>query len=101
MKPTTRQGICEVAAFVVLLILATWIVCALSGCGASSGADGPTERANGQPLDAISYEPPAWLYKCVAQWRVTDRTSGDSWWLLRMSDGELVVLPIEEGGTNG
>jgi hypothetical protein len=52
-----------------------------------------TEHANGMPLDAISYDPPAWMPSCYKAYRIYDRTSGQQWWVLVMGNG-YVVLPI-------
>lgn len=56
-----------------------------------------TVAQNGMPLDAISYDAPAWMPGCCRSYRVYDRTNGEQWWLLVMNDG-YVVLPI--GGTH-
>lgn len=48
---------------------------------------------NGCPLDSVRYESPTFGFDC---YRVTDRISGESWWLVRMgSPSEWVVMPIE------
>ncbi len=100
MNRRHREAACEVAAFVVVLALLTWIVCALTGCAGGASSSGPAcEYAPGQPLDAIRYEPPTWTRDCGEQYRVTDRTSGKSWWLLRMYGGQWVVLPAD--GSDG
>lgn len=61
-----------------------------------------TEHANGMPLDAIEYDPPAWIPWCGRAYMVCDRMSGQQWWLLVMEnqdmhgrrDASYVVLPI-------
>lgn len=53
-----------------------------------------TEHADGMPLDAISYDPPAWMHGCYETYRVYDRTNGEQWWVLVMGNG-YVVLPID------
>lgn len=53
------------------------------------------ERANGMPLDVVAYDPPAWFYRCSEVYKIYDRSSGHSWWLLRMSNASYVVLPSE------
>lgn len=57
-----------------------------------------TEHTDGMPLDAISYDPPAWMPVCEDVYRVYDRTNGRQWWLLRMTSGQYVVLPIGDVG---
>ena len=52
-----------------------------------------TEHANGMPLDAISYDPPAWMPTCESVYMICDRTTGERWWLLRMTSGQYVELP--------
>ena len=60
-----------------------------------------TEHANGMPLDAISYDPPAWLPECYKAYRIYDRTNGQQWWVLAIDDygvgTDWVVLPIGDG----
>ena len=52
------------------------------------------EHANGCPLDAIAYDAPKFASGWNDAYKVTDRFSGQSWWMVRM-DGKWVVLPIE------
>ena len=53
------------------------------------------------PLDAIEYDPPAWLPGCCETYRVYDRTNGQQWWVLAIQNGKFdmsyVVLPIGDG----
>ena len=57
---------------------------------------------SGCPLDAFAYDTPAFsngdgdLQGTV--YKVVDRTTGDSWWLVMMN-GKWVVLPINREGT--
>ena len=55
-----------------------------------------TPTAGGCPLDAVSYDAPVWMPECTRCQRVTDRITGKSWWMLTMSDGTHVVLPLDE-----
>ena len=55
-----------------------------------------TPTAGACPLDAISYVPPVWMPECVRCQRVTDRITGCRWWLLTMSDGSHVILPLDD-----
>lgn len=55
-------------------------------------------RRNGCPLDAIEYDPPVCMHDCVSCMRVTDRLSGESWWVLETAKYGRVVLPI--GGSD-
>lgn len=49
-----------------------------------------TRTENGQPLDAIVYRSPTFADGSYA-YRVHDRQTGDSWWLIEM-DGQWVAL---------
>jgi hypothetical protein len=71
------------AAFAVSAAL-TAILC---GC-----AQTETQYASGQPLDATRYHAPAWMPECSDSLHVVDRTTGHGWWVLRMRDGQYVVL---------
>lgn len=51
-------------------------------------------RRGGCPLDAIEYDPPVFMADCVGCMRVTDRLSGESWWVLDTAKYGRVVLPI-------
>lgn len=53
------------------------------------------EHANGCPLDAVVYDAPKFTSSWNNVYKVTDRFSGQSWWLVRM-DGKWVVLPITD-----
>lgn len=57
-------------------------------------------RENGMPLDAIEYDPPAWMPWCGRAYMVCDRKSGQQWWLLVMEnrgmDVSYVVLPLNK-----
>ena len=55
-------------------------------------------RRNGCPLDAIEYDTPVFMHDCVSCLRVTDRLSGESWWVLETAKYGRVVLPI--GGSD-
>ena len=55
-----------------------------------------TPTAGGCPLDAVSYDAPVWMPECTRCQRVTDRITGKRWWMLTMSDGSHVVLPLDE-----
>ena len=79
---------CFTLALVVVIL-----VFGLRGCS----PDKPTTPTAGAcPLDAISYVPPVWMTECTRCQRVTDRITGKSWWMLTMSDGTHVVLPLDE-----
>ena len=90
------------------LVAAIAVAIALCGCvpivsAAQLPETPPTDviedmpRQNGMPLDAISYDPPAWMPTCENAYKICDRTTDDSWWLLRMTSGQYVVLPIGDG----
>ena len=58
-------------------------------------------RQNGMPLDAISYDTPAWMPGCYEAYRIYDRANGQQWWVLAIQNGKYdtsyVVLPIGDG----
>jgi len=56
--------------------------------------DKPT-RAGGCPLDAITYDSPKFADGDDA-YKVTDRLTGQEWWLVRMQDGNWIALLICE-----
>lgn len=94
--------------FVVAGALAATMALSLCGCKTSVGeiseGDEPVETAPGSPLDAVAYEAPAFAEPGYHAYRVTDRQSGESWWLVCMgNEGEKrsavwVALPIEGDG---
>ena len=55
-------------------------------------------RRNGCPLDAIEYDTPVFWDDCSRCLRVTDRLSGESWWVLDTAEHGRVVLPM--GGSD-
>lgn len=97
-----------IALVIIACVTAIGLTCQLASCGHDTiskeieGAikqtvqDVPVqvEHANGCPLDAVAYDAPAFADCGSKSFRVTDRFSGASWWLLRMR-GEWFVLPIE------
>lgn len=86
----------------VIAICVVAIVAVLScGCSSRVNAD---NKASGQPLDShtvTEYDRPAWLPACDHAYKVTDRESGQQWWLLVMHEHtdleSYVALPIERG----
>mgnify|MGYP007122037843 CR=1 FL=1 len=99
-------------ALAIMVIVVAACVLALCGCVPIEDVDAAmlppeetvaTEHANGMPLDAIEYDPPAWMPWCGRAYRVCDRTTGDEWWLLVMESQDMhgrhdvsyVVLPID------
>ena len=68
----------------------------LRGCTPDQPTTAPTPTAGGCPLDAVSYDTPVWMPECTRCRRVTDRITGRRWWLLTMSGGSHVVLPIDD-----
>ena len=90
---STGDKLCMVAFAVIAFALMVAFVLYVPNTRAAT----PTmPTAGGCPLDAISYEPPVWMPECTRCQRVTDRITGRRWWLLTMSDGEHVVLPLDE-----
>ena len=84
-----------VAALLVLVGYVVALVFGLRGCPLDKPCP-TTPTAGGCPLDAVSYDTPVWMPECVRCQRVTDRITGCRWWLLTMSDGSHVVLPLDE-----
>jgi hypothetical protein len=64
----------------------------------SQDAPVQVEHANGCPLDAVAYDAPAFANRDSKSFRVTDRFSGTSWWLVKMGRS-WVALPIESEET--
>lgn len=62
-------------------------------CGASM--DSEIKMHEGCPLDAVAYHSPAFAGNDGPLYKVTDRISGEQWWLFMMN-GEIVSLPIGE-----
>ena len=60
----------------------------------SQDAPVQVEHANGCPLDAVAYDAPAFANHDSKALKVVDRTSGASWWLVKMGRS-WVALPIE------
>lgn len=82
-------------AIAILTTLAA-IVYALAGCDAQTTV---AEHAAGQPLDAMAYEAPAFTGNGMPCYKVVDRITGESWWVVCMGGaGQLggcswVVMP--------
>lgn len=83
--------------FLVCLVGACAIVMADTSKSDSQMSDfsGMLEKQNGCPLDAISYQSPAFTGNDIPLYKVTDRSSGKQWWIFTMN-GEIVSLPIGE-----
>lgn len=61
---------------------------------ASTRKDAPDVPLLESPLDAMAYKSPKFA-DVAESYKVHDRSTGRTWWLVRM-DGEWVVLPIGE-----
>ena len=92
-----------VAFFIMAFVVAACVLM-LCGCDYDYEEVAPTDRANGMPLDActvVEYDRPVWLPDCDHAYKVYDRTTGDAWWLLMMSEDTkhegYIVLPLDEG----
>ena len=79
----------------VMLVVAV-LISGLHGCVPDRPTTPTTPTAGGCPLDAVSYDTPRWMPECTRCQRVTDRITGKRWWMLTMSDGSHVVLPLDE-----
>jgi len=98
-----------VASLIISVVAAVGLTCQLASCGhdtlskeiegaiKQTAQDVPVqvEHANGCPLDAVAYDAPAFANVGSKSFRVTDRFSGASWWLVKMGRS-WVVLPITE-----
>ena len=90
----TREDMVGMVAFVVIAFA---IMVALALYVPTPRPTTPTmPTAGASPLDAVSYDAPVWMPECTRCQRVTDRITGRRWWLLTMSDGSHVVLPLDE-----
>lgn len=90
-----------------IAILAVVAAFLFLGCGGTATtsvtADNPS-KTPGLPLDAHSVterDKPEWLRYCDHCYKVTDRNTGQSWWLLVMREGAAnegyIALPILGG----
>ena len=79
-----------------LVLVVVVLVFGLRGCDPDRPTTPTTPTAGGCPLDAVSYDAPAWMPECVRCQKVTDRITGCRWWVLTMSDGAHVVLPLDD-----
>jgi hypothetical protein len=92
--------------FIALACICIAIACGTAACTTEVQertenivqAEREKTRRAGCPLDAIEYDPPVFMPDCVGCMRVTDRLSGESWWVLETAKSGRVVLPI--GGNN-
>lgn len=96
IQDETLRAVIAAFVFVTVLVL---IVAFMTGCSRNVEAD---DKAPGQPLDAHSvteYDRPAWLPACDHAYKVTDRQTGQQWWLLVMNENSkvesYVCMPIE------
>jgi len=88
-----------VVAVVVAAFIAAAVDCMMYDSETEGRDDDQTallavEHANGCPLDAVSYDAPAFADHDSNVLKVTDRFSGASWWLVKMGRS-WVALPIE------
>lgn len=60
---------------------------------ASQDVSPAIEHANECPLDAVAYDAPAFTNRVSPAYKVTDRFSGQTWWVVDMGS-QWVVLPI-------
>jgi hypothetical protein len=92
--------------FIAIACICIAIACGTAACTAEVEertenivqAEREKTRRAGCPLDAIEYDVPPFMYDCVSCMKVTDRLSGESWWVLDTAKCGRVVLPI--GGRN-
>lgn len=91
---THEDMVCMVAFAVIAFALMVAFVLYLPDKPRPTTPTTPT--AGACPLDAVSYDAPVWMPECTRCQRVTDRITGRRWWMLTMSDGTHVVLPLDE-----
>ena len=93
-----RDNVPIVAALFVFVgyVVSLVLVFELRGCIPDQPTTAPTPTSGACPLDATSYAAPVWMPECVRCQRITDRITGRRWWVLTMSDGSHVVLPLDE-----
>jgi hypothetical protein len=90
-------NMCDKLCMVAFTVIAFALMVAFALYVPAPRASKPTTpTAGGCPLDAVSYDAPVWMPECTRCQRVTDRITGRRWWLLTMSDGSHVVLPLDE-----
>lgn len=94
-----------ISMMIIICVTVLGLTCLLVSCGneinaaieadekAAQDVSPAIEHANGCPLDAIAYDTPAFADEGSKSLKVTDRFSGQSWWLVRMG-ADWVVLPI-------
>ena len=88
--------------FIAIACICIAIACGTAACASEvqerteqiTQAEREKTRRNGCPLDAIEYDTPVFMPDCVSCMRVTDRLSGESWWVLETAKCGRVVLPI-------
>lgn len=88
--------------FIAIACICVAIACGTAACTSEvqerteqiTQAERERTRRNGCPLDAIEYDTPVFLDGCSRCLRVTDRLSGESWWVLDTTEHGRVVLPI-------
>lgn len=83
------------ACFTLATYIVVVLVFGLRGCPLDKPCP-TTSTAGGCPLDAVSYAAPVWMPECTRCQRVTDRITGKRWWVLKMSSGAYVVLPLDD-----
>lgn len=94
------------AAFVAVATLLVWLLWLAWLTGEGRIPEGGTTKVHvaatdvregvGQPLDAVRYNAPAWAQGPYCYW-VVNRTTGASWWLVRMDDDAWHALTIGVG----
>lgn len=99
MSDGTKTIGITIGMLVVIVIL--WLWGCLTSCGrrepaCAAAGQAAVERASGCPIDAIAYDAPPFAEGSLA-YKVCDRSSGESWWLVRV-DGEWLVLPLGSDG---
>ena len=81
---------CKIFFSLVAVCVTVGILASIAHCDTdATSAVADVATSPGRPLDAVRYEAPTMSdYRWC--WRMVDRSSGESWWYVRMRDGDGV-----------
>ena len=84
----------------MLLLACAMAWAALWLCGCTH--DGAEARAlPNAPIDRVAYAAPEAFGDVTDAWLYGDTRTAQRWWVLRMRDGQYVVLPVVQTGDLG
>ncbi len=102
MKEATRCRLISALKAVAVLLVTVAILVAVALELREMELDNGSQQAiaavsgNGMPLDAVQYDAPEWMPEAKQVFRVVDRQSGCSWWVIDMTyHNQWLVLPVE------